>query len=343
MNRIRLSICMPTYNFGRFIGDSLNSIIRQATDEVEIVVVDGASTDNTAQVVRDFQARFPRLYYHRLDKRGGIDRDMACTVEVATGDYCWLFSSDDIMRENALRDVLEEIRLGFDLYLVGLTLCTLHMQPFAQHRILRLQGDAEFDLAKEQDRLRYFELAETTTAFFSFMGSLIVRKARWDAIRFNEAFDGSLWAHVARIFEMIPQGLRLKYLSRSYLDKRGDNDSFMDKGLAHRYRVAIEGYDRLANTFFGETGVESFHIRRAVRNEVPGIRALVNLRLANMKEGSQEDIAQLDELVAAIYRERSLGRRVPFWIYRVSPFPLLRAAKAVYKILKPYLRARITR
>jgi abequosyltransferase len=340
MNPIRLSICMPTYNFGKFIGDSLDSIIRQATDEVEIVVVDGASTDNTSEVVRSFQARFPRLYYHRLDKRGGIDRDMARTVDLARGDYCWLFSSDDLMRKNALREVLEEIRLGFDLYLVGLTLCTLDMQPFAQHRVLRLRGDAEFDLAKEQDRLRYFELAETTTAFFSFMGSLIVRRARWDAIRFNEGFDGSLWAHVARLFEMVPQGLRLKYLSRSYLDKRGDNDSFMDKGFAHRYRAAIEGYDRLAHTFFGETSIESFHIRRAVRNEVPGIGTLINLRLASTKQGSREDIEELDALVAAIYRERPLSRRVLFLIYRISPLPLLRAAKAVYGRLKPSLRSR---
>jgi abequosyltransferase len=331
---------MPTYNFGRFIGESLDNIIRQATEEVEIVVVDGASTDNTSQIVRGFQARFPRLYYHRLDKRGGIDRDMARTVDLANGEYCWLFSSDDVMRENALRDMLEEIRLGFDLYLCGLTLCTLDMQPFMQHRILRLKADAEFDLAKEQDRLRYFELAETTTAFFSFMGSLIVRKARWDAIPFNEAFDGSLWAHAARIFEMIPQGLRLKYLSRSYLYKRGDNDSFMDKGLVHRYRVAIEGYDRLAHTFFARTSVESFHIRRTVRNEFPAIRALVNLKLANMKQGSKEDIAQLDQLVAAVYRERSLIKRVPLLIYRVTPFPLLRAAKVVYKVVKPYLRPR---
>ena len=56
--------------------------------------------------------------------------------------------------------------------------------------------------ANEQDRLRYFQLAETTAAFFSFMGSLIIRKSRWDAIPFSEAFDGTLWAHVARIFAM---------------------------------------------------------------------------------------------------------------------------------------------
>jgi len=81
MENIRLSICIPTYNFGEFIGTTLESIIKQATAEVEIVVLDGGSTDNTREVVHSFQQRFPRLSYHRLEKRGGIDRDMAKAVE----------------------------------------------------------------------------------------------------------------------------------------------------------------------------------------------------------------------------------------------------------------------
>lgn len=331
MNAVRLSICIPTYNFGRFIGDALDSILKQATDEVEIVVLDGGSTDNTPEVVGGFQARFPRLRYYRCDKRGGIDRDMAHSVELANGDYCWLFSSDDVMREGALTDVLEQIALGFDLYLCGLTVCTIDMQPITQHRILRLACDAEFELAKEQDRHRYFGLAETTTAFFSFMGSLIVKRSRWNAIPYNEALDGTLWAHVGRIFAMIPQGLRLKYLSRSYLYKRGGNDSFMDKGIGHRYKLAIEGYDRLAGAFFPTGSVEAAAIRRAVRNEFPSIGGLLNIKLASTS-ANKDDILLLDRLAATVYSERSLIPRALFRMYQMTPLPL---ARAVYPLILP--------
>ncbi len=54
---------MPTYNFGRFIGETLNSIIPQLTDQIEIIIVDGASTDNTADVVRSFQKNYPQIQY----------------------------------------------------------------------------------------------------------------------------------------------------------------------------------------------------------------------------------------------------------------------------------------
>ena len=105
MNKVRLSICIPVYNFGAFIGETLESIISQASDEIEIVVVDGDSTDNTTEIIQGYQRTFPRLHYHRLAKRGGIDKDMAMTVEFAHGEYCWLFGGE-ILDAGAIAKVL---------------------------------------------------------------------------------------------------------------------------------------------------------------------------------------------------------------------------------------------
>lgn len=337
MEDIRLSICIPTYNFGEFIGETLESIIEQATAEVEIVILDGGSTDNTREVVHSFQQRFPRLSYHRLEKRGGIDRDMARTVELAHGEYCWLFSSDDVMKEHAIKTMLEKINLGFDIYLCGFTLCTRDMKPIRDHAILNIKSDAEFDLGKQEDRLAYFKLAQTTTAFFSFMGSLIFKKSRWDAIGVDEAFVGSLWAHVARIFRMIPQGLRVKYLADSYLYKRGDNDSFMDKGLVHRFGIAIEGYHRLADTFFGEDSVEGFHIKRVVKNEfLP--QHLLRAKLDIKEKGQQKDIELLDRLAAKAYNDPSLSSRVYLLFYRIAPLYLYKIARSSYRRARSFMR-----
>lgn len=93
---IRLSFCIPTLNRGAFIGETLESIVSQATDEVEIVIVDGGSRDNTQEVVCQYQQRFPRLRYVRDDgqKTGssgsapsanGFDRDCNRAVELAQG------------------------------------------------------------------------------------------------------------------------------------------------------------------------------------------------------------------------------------------------------------------
>ena len=75
-NKIQLSFCITTRNRADFIGEALDSIISQAGDNVEIVVVDGASTDNTTEVVGQYQKKFNNIVYRRLEKNGGgVDRE----------------------------------------------------------------------------------------------------------------------------------------------------------------------------------------------------------------------------------------------------------------------------
>jgi abequosyltransferase len=178
---MRLSICIPTYNFGAYIGETLQSILPQLEDGVEVVVLDGGSTDDTSAVVESMQRRYASLRYERRDERGGIDRDMARAVGLAQGEYCWLFCADDVMKPGAIHRMLENLKSDCDVYLCGLTLCTLDMQPLAEHRVSKIKGESQFDLAVAGDRQSYFEQALTTTAFFSFASSLTFKKSRWDA------------------------------------------------------------------------------------------------------------------------------------------------------------------
>lgn len=331
-----LSICIPTYNFGRFIGETLGSVIRQATEQVEILVVDGASTDDTEEVVRKRQEGFPRLRYHRLEKKGGIDRDMAKSVELARGEYVWLFSADDWMAEGALKRVLDEVCLGLDLYLCGFTLCDFEMHPQNPHPILDAPDGSVYDLGNPRDRRGFFERGLTTTAFFSFMSSLVIRKEKWDSAKMDDTFVGSCWDHVARLFRLIPGGLRVKYLSGTYLLKRDDNDSFSERGIARRVGIAIEGYHRLANAFFGTESAEARHIRRVLKNEYPLLN-LLYIKSRTSESHIAEDMEYLDGLVAKLYLDGEPADRVRLRLYHLAPAFALRPAEKVYKFARKFL------
>jgi len=313
-----LSICIPTYNFGRFIGDALASIIPQATDILEIVVLDGASTDNTRDVVESFRRIFPRLRYICLEHRGGIDKDIARMVDLAEGDYCWLFSADDIIGENAVHKALDQIKSGCDVYLLGLTVCTFDMKPQWQHPIMDHREETVFNLKDPRERIDYFRHARTSTAFFSYMSSLIVDRSRWIDTGGDESFVGSCWGHVARIFRMIPGGLRVKYLSGSYLLNRSGNDSFLENGLVNRISIAVNGYNRLADTFFGHNSEEAFHIRRVIKNEYI-LRELLSAKLWAHTKGRACDVQLLDVLVDKLFCDRSVQDTFKHMTYRAAP------------------------
>ena len=109
--------------------------------------------------------------------------------------------------------------------------------------------------------------AVNTEAFFSFMSGLVVRREKWLSGRLIPEFDGSCWAHVARLFELIGGGLSVCYVPEVWLDQRGGNDSFREDGVVERYRLAIDGFHRMGGHFFSHQSIEAFHIRRVIRHE----------------------------------------------------------------------------
>lgn len=328
MHDIRLSICIPTYNFGNFIAETLYSILSQIDgNEIEVVVVDGASTDNTPEVMREILQKYPQLKYYRLDKRGGIDVDMAKSVDLAIGDYCWLFSSDDLMIPGALKKVLDEIKYGYDIYVCKHLNCSLDMKHVInEHPVLNTTEDTFFDFSNPLERSRYFELAQTTEAFFSFMSGIIINRSKLNSIPLDDRFIGSCWAHVARIFVLMKGGFTLKYLASPYLKKRYGNDSFADKGLVNRLRIGIDGYHRLGDVFFGHRSVEAFHLRRLIRNEIP-LRMFIHTKLLCKENPALEDANLLDALVRKTYGDCF----VKYIIFRMFPIRLYSAMRQTYK------------
>ena len=136
------------------------------------------------------------------------------------------------------------------------------------------------------------------------MGGLIVKKSKWDSVPLNEAFVGSCWAHAARLIEIMPGGLTVKYVARAYLNRRRSNDSFSDKGVINRHRIGIEGYNQIADVFFGHDSVEAFHIRRVLKYEHPLDLFIRGLDLCKDKPET-ESKALLDSLVHKLYCDRS--------------------------------------
>ncbi|GAA4716804.1 glycosyltransferase [Sphingomonas lutea] len=334
----RLSICIPTYNFGQFIGETLNSIIPQLTDEVEVVVVDGASTDETELVVREFQRLCPAIRYVKLPQKGGIDRDMATAVELAEGDYCWLFSADDIMFSCAIRTALNCTRGGDDVYLCthgnsgfDLTLLAPDYPAFRRHKRSR------FELDDPESRRRYFALAATSEAFFSFMGTIILKRAKWRSVPLNEEYVGTCWAHAARLLAIGKTSLTVTYLAEPLLTRRDGNDSFAGGGVVKRFALAIDGYNRIAEDLYGRGSEEAKHVQRVIRGEF-GIRHFLWTKELTRQQPARESREELDRLAKRNFRNGRLRGNVEYLVYRLLPAAPVSLAIKAFRSARAQLR-----
>ena len=248
---VKLSICIPTYNRADFISETLNSILQQSGESLEVVVVDGASTDDTPGIVASYQKRFPNIVYHRGTQNLGVDRDMATSVELARGEYCWLMSSDDLIHPGAVSRILDEIRSGADIYLCDVVLCNKDMQPVRETKFLsdRRTSD-QFNIADRNELLTYLSLATSNNALFCYMCAIIFRRSSWMKVGFNERFRGTNYAHVFTLLFFIEAECVIKYIPAALVLNRPANDSFSAQGLEKRYMLDFDGYLLLANELF---------------------------------------------------------------------------------------------
>lgn len=95
---MKLSIIIPAYNAGKYIRRCLSSIIDQEWhNEVEIIVIDDGSTDDTAKVVKEYTSI---IYLYQ--KNRGVSHARNTGLEIASGDVIWFCDADDYIVKNGL-------------------------------------------------------------------------------------------------------------------------------------------------------------------------------------------------------------------------------------------------
>ncbi|NNG38559.1 glycosyltransferase [Flexivirga sp. ID2601S] len=98
---VRVSVCIPTYQGGRFLDETLRSVLAQDADDLEVVVRDNASTDETAQVLAAHDD--PRLRVITAAETVDLPTNWRLAVEATTGDYVKLVCADDLIAHGAIR------------------------------------------------------------------------------------------------------------------------------------------------------------------------------------------------------------------------------------------------
>jgi glycosyltransferase involved in cell wall biosynthesis len=191
---IKLSICIATRNRGAFIGETIRSIAEQSPSGVEIVVLDGASSDHTPQIVRALQQSIPLLRYVRQESNGGVDRDYDLCVGEARGEYVWLMSDDDVLKPGAMSQVLKALQKRYSLVVINSELRDLALDELLDERRLRFDADRSY-APGEMDRM-----FDEVSGYLSYIGAVIIRRDLWQD-RDRRSFYGSYFIHVGVIFQ----------------------------------------------------------------------------------------------------------------------------------------------
>lgn len=280
---INFSICIPNYNYGRFIGDTIKSVFAQAYPYFEIIIVDNASTDDSIEVIRAFKDNRIRLFQNRYNI--GFAPNLEKVVSLARNDYINLLSSDDQMKPGALEKYASLIRKFEDSASKGMVLMS-GVEVFNNDNIVTrivtkakdsfcrvsLPGDTDFSnkipytVHKGKDVLRdSLSRLDTPGAFCSIVYS---KNLRYAVEGYNSVRTISPDKHFN--YKLLSRDPMVVYVNKPLFRYR-DYDSYNRKALKQTMQDPIDDYLNVLefgnDTFLKPLGITKNKLIRAFLNK----------------------------------------------------------------------------
>lgn len=106
----KVSVIVPFYNVEKYIKKCLNSLINQTLEEIEIILVNDGSQDNSYEIAKQFQEKYPNKIKYYEKPNGGLGDARNFGINYATGEYIAFLDSDDYVELTAYEEMYEKAK-----------------------------------------------------------------------------------------------------------------------------------------------------------------------------------------------------------------------------------------
>lgn len=115
---MKISIVSPNYNYGRYIGQTIESVVSQDYDNVEHIIVEDGSTDNSVEVIQAYTERYPLKVKLIKQSNHGQTYSINAGLSQVSGDIVGWINSDDTYCVGAFSEVVRVFRENPDIDIV---------------------------------------------------------------------------------------------------------------------------------------------------------------------------------------------------------------------------------
>lgn len=237
-----ISIIIPAFNHEKYIGETISSILEQSYKNIELIVIDDGSTDNTWRIICDYAEKDARVKSFRQENRG-VGATLARAMDSASGEWLTFCGSDDSMPEDAISCLVSKCE-GNDLVIAEYETvkdsgerCHVRLECRKDLPSLIYQSGAAWaKLYRKQfldeHEINYPELSvEEDTVFLS---CLLKNHPRYTVVR-KAVYN--YWEH-----DLGEKSLTRRLSSKLYTDRAVGKSTALNNMLEGGYREAYERY-----------------------------------------------------------------------------------------------------
>lgn len=250
---VLLSICIPTYNRSACLRVCLESILQSAEgiqDQIEILISDNDSTDDTNSVASKFSAQYPCIRYDRNSRNLGCERNVYKVVSSTATEYIWIVGDDDKIAPNAIPTILKHLESKYDLIVTDYAIYDKYIAIQKLPSRFNLTDNRVFDDLDELMKVFGIQLG--------YMSNLIMKKSVFLSTPFPEyeAFADYGFSIMYTVYAGLQPSAQVLYLADPLVHNRADNSGNFDW-----YKYFVEGtsltLDALRNKGYSKDAVRA--------------------------------------------------------------------------------------
>jgi len=115
----KVSICIPTYNYAKYIAECIESVISQTYKDFELIIVDNCSVDNTEEIVKSYISSSNKVKYFCNTENIGMTANWNRCLELASGEYVKILCADDLLMPQCLQETMEVLNNNKNIVLLA--------------------------------------------------------------------------------------------------------------------------------------------------------------------------------------------------------------------------------
>lgn len=110
MQEIKVSVIVPIYNTEKFLEKCIDSIVNQTLEEIEIILINDGSTDNSHNICEEYSKKFPQKIRYINNKNIGCSATRNLGISLAKGEYIAFVDSDDYIDKEMYQEMYEKAK-----------------------------------------------------------------------------------------------------------------------------------------------------------------------------------------------------------------------------------------
>jgi len=309
----KISVLIPTFNYARFLPEAIESVLGQDYRDFEVLVSDDASTDGSADLLRYYAVRDPRIRVMMQPKNLGMVANWNWCLTQARGEYVkFLFGDDRLACASALRRLAQMLDDHRDAVLAASArqLIDEHSHPLGQRDDIALEGVVSGQDVARCCLLQFKNcIGEPSTVMFR--RAVVVK--RLFSPHYRQAVDLEMWLYLLRDGHLVHTREALSQF-RCHAAQQTAVNQRQQLGLAEHIRLAHDYWD----DYIGNCAALSLRERREL------------FRLLHWVQRNQEYATSLASQMPMLLQLVGPAWYRFFWVERKLTRPFANVRRAWY-------------